>query len=188
LALGQLLGTVAGWTVKYSVTVGEQCFEVDVDHEGLVRVDGRALYVDMEQVGGLPVYSLALDGAGYVLFVEPVQGGYQVEVRGQVYPVEVRVRRPQLGQRQTRASECQGRQVMVEAPLAGRLLSLAVAEGERVAAGQVVAVVESMKMQMALRAPVDGAVRALQGPAQRDVCQGETLVSLVVTEKDGRDD
>jgi biotin carboxyl carrier protein len=188
LALDQLLGAVAGRTVKYSVRVGGRCFEVDVDHEGLVRVDGRALYVDMEQVGGLPVYSVALDGAGYVLFVEPVQGGYQVEVRGQVYPVEVKVRRPQLGQRQTRANQCQGQQVTVEAPLAGRLLSLIVAEGERVAAGQVVAVVESMKMQMALRAPADGAVQAVHGPADRDVCQGELLVSLVVTEKDERGD
>jgi biotin carboxyl carrier protein len=68
------------------------------------------------------------------------------------------------------------------------LLSLAVAEGERVVAGQVVAVVESMKMQMALRAPVAGAVRAVHGPADRDECQGEKLVSLVVTEKDGRGD
>jgi biotin carboxyl carrier protein len=164
--------------MKYRVWVAGQSFEVEVDHERLVWVDGQPLYVELEQVGGLPVYSLALDEAGYVLFVEKGQAGYQVEVQGRVYPVEVELQRPQLGLRPGRCASGGEWCVAICAPLAGRLVSLPVAAGERVGPGQVVAVVESMKMQMELKAPEGGVVEAVHGLAQRDVGQGEALVTL----------
>ncbi len=164
--------------MKYNVTVAGRSFEIEVDHDRLVRVNGRPLYVDLEQVGGLPVYSLALDDEGYVLFVEEGQEHYRVEVQGQVYPVEVELRRPDLGARRV---ECAGGAecLAIRAPLAGRLLALPVAAGDRVEAGQVVAVVESMKMQMEIKAPRAGVVEAVHGPADRDVGQGEALVTIV---------
>jgi oxaloacetate decarboxylase alpha subunit len=166
--------------VKYKVTIGDRSYEIEVDHDRLVRVDGRPLYVDLEQVGGLPVYSLTLDDTGYVLFVEEGQGNYQVEVQGRVFPVEVRLQRPPLARRHTPcAREC-GECLAVTAPLAGRLVSLPAAVGARVETGEVVAVVESMKMQMELKAPENGVVEAVYGPPGRNVSQGESLVSLQI--------
>ena len=76
--------------MKYRVTAGGHVLEIEVEHDRLVRVNGRSLYIDLEQVGGLPVYSLALDDEGYMVFVEEGQDSYRVEVEGQVYPVKVR--------------------------------------------------------------------------------------------------
>jgi biotin carboxyl carrier protein len=166
--------------VKYRVTVAGRSFEIEVDHDRLVRVNGQSLYVDLEQVGGLPVYSLALDDEGYVVFVEEGQQEYRVEVQGQIYPVEVQNQRPRLVPQRV---ECAGdgqECLAVSAPLAGYLVSLPVAVGERVRAGQVLAVVESMKMKMELKAPRSGLVDGLGGPAERDVAQGEVLVTLQV--------
>ncbi len=55
----------------------------------------------------------------------------------------------------------------LRAPMAGKLLRIAVAVGERVSAGQVLAVIEAMKMENALAAPVAGTVTeiAVQAPA-----------------------
>jgi biotin carboxyl carrier protein len=164
--------------VKYKVAVGNRSYEIEVDHDRLVRVDGRPLYVELEQVGGLPVYSLTLDDTGYVLFIEEGQGKYQVEVQGRVYPVEVRLQRPRLTRGRApclrEGEEC----LAVRAPLAGRLVSLPAVAGARVETGEVVAVVESMKMQMQLKALENGVVQAVYGPPGRTVSQGEPLVSL----------
>jgi biotin carboxyl carrier protein len=164
--------------VKYTVTVSGRSFEIEVEHDRLVRVNGQPLYVDLEQVGGLPVYSLALDDEGYVVFVEEGQDAYQVEVQGQVYPVAVQTQRPRLAPRRV---ECAGdgeECLAVSAPLAGYLVSLPVAVGQRVRAGQVLAIIESMKMKMEIKAPQTGVIERVCGPVDRDVIQGEELVRL----------
>jgi biotin carboxyl carrier protein len=163
--------------MKYSVSVSGRTFEIEVDHNRLVRVNGQPFYVDLEQVGGLPVYSLGLEDQGYVVFVEEGQESYQVEVQGQRHPVQVRPQRTRLGPRRaacSAAAKCQ----VVCAPLAGRLAALPAKAGDKVEARQVVAIVESMKMQMELKASVAGVVDAVYGPAGRDVGQGEELVSI----------
>jgi biotin carboxyl carrier protein len=164
--------------MKFQVEVGGRSFEIEVDHDQLVWVDGQPLYVDLEQVGGLPVYSLATDGEGYVLFVEEGQGEYHVEVQGQVYTVQVEERRPRLTRRAATPACGDEECTPVVAPLAGRLLELPVSAGDKVSTGQVVAVVESMKMQMAIKAPRAGLVRQVHAPPERDVDQGEELVLL----------
>ena len=66
----------------------------------------------------------------------------------------------------------------VRAPMHGRLVALAVAEGETVAAGQRLAVLEAMKMEHALTAPRAGRV-ALARPRVGDtVEQGEVVMSV----------
>jgi biotin carboxyl carrier protein len=164
--------------MKYEVSVAGRVFEIEVRHNRLVEADGRPLYVDLEQVGGLPVYSLTLDDNGYVVFVEEGQGQYHVEIQGQVYPVEVASQRPRLEAPEVDCPSGAGECLVVSAPLAGRLIELAVAVGDRVEAGQIVAVVESMKMKMELRASQAGVVQAGPGPPHRDVSQGEKLITI----------
>jgi biotin carboxyl carrier protein len=164
--------------MKFDVTVSGQPFEIEVDHERLVWVNGQPLYVELEQVGGLPVYSLALDDNAHVLFVEKGQSEYSVEVRGQAHSVDVQLHRRQPPRQQTECPEGEAECLTIRVPLAGRLLSLPVQVGAHIQRGQVVAIVESMKMQMELRAPVEGFVAVVHGPPGRDVGQGEELVIL----------
>jgi biotin carboxyl carrier protein len=164
--------------MKYSVSAAGRSFEIEVEPNHLVRVNGLPVYVDLEQVGGLPVYTLALDDAAHVLFVEKGQGEYRVEVRGRTYPVTVQLERQAL---QPPRAECrdgpEGCHV-ITAPLAGNLVALEVAVGDRVEEQQVAAVVESMKMKIELRVPRRGVVEEVRGPAGKAVRQGEELVSL----------
>jgi biotin carboxyl carrier protein len=167
--------------VNYEVTVAGRTYAIEVEHDRLVRVNGQALYVELEQVGGLPVYSLALDKDGYVVFVEEGQGEYRVEVKGQVYPVEVQNQRPHLSVAPIDCPSDGGECLGVRAPLAGHLISLAVKAGDQVEAGQVLAVVESMKMKMELKAPLTGAVEAVHRRPGQDVGQEDELVTLRVS-------
>lgn len=164
--------------MRFTVTVAGRTYEIEVDHDRLVRVNGQPMYVNLEQVGSLPVYTVALDDAAYVVFVEESQGTYRVEVAGSVYPTQVQLLRPTLLPREIGCSQGKNGCMVVTAPLAGRLVSLPVAVGDRVQAGQIVAVVESMKMQMELKASRPGLVSAVHGPPGRDVAQEERLVTL----------
>ncbi len=164
--------------MKYQATVAGQTFEIEVLHSRLVRVNGRSLYVDLDQLGGLPVYSLMLDDAEYLVFVEDGQKDYRVEVQGRIYQVDVENQLPRLASHQFECSSGSGECSVVSTPLAGCLVSLLVEVGECVGAGQVVAVVESMKMQMRLTSPQNGVVEAVHRLPGQDVGQGDSLVTL----------
>jgi len=165
--------------MKYRVTAAGRSLEIEVDHDRLVRVNGQPMYVHLEQVSQLPIYTLALDGAGYVVFVEDGQGQYEVEIDGHLYPVEVQAELPQFSPgRPPCPPGDQACTEVIYAPLAGTLVSLPLGAGRRIEAGQVVAVVESMKMQMELRAPRAGVIQVVAGPPGRSVGQGEELVII----------
>lgn len=170
--------------MKFRTTVAGRTFRIEVDHEQLVWVDGRPIYISLERLGGLPLYALTLGDNGYLLFVERAQETYQVEVQGRTYAVQVVHDLPRLGPRRPADSVEPCRRISVQAPLAGRLLAICVAVGDPVEAGQVVAVLESMKMQMELRAPHGGVVEGVHIAPGTDVIQGATLVSIQ-TGRDG---
>jgi 3-methylcrotonyl-CoA carboxylase alpha subunit len=66
----------------------------------------------------------------------------------------------------------------IRAPMNGRLVKVAVAEGERVEPGQRLAVVEAMKMEHALVAPHAGVVRDLESNVGDQVEMGERLMRV----------
>jgi biotin carboxyl carrier protein len=164
--------------VKYCVTVDGYSFEIEVEHDRLVRVNGHPLYIELEKLGGVPVYSLALEDTGYVVFVEEQQDEYRVEVQGRMYPVRVQNQRPLLSPPEIRCADGDAGRTVISTPLAGHLVAVPVAAGDRVEAGQVVAVVESMKMQMELRSARAGTVDRVHRSPGQDVGQGEKLVTI----------
>ncbi len=164
--------------MKYRVVAAGQSFDIEVDPNHLVRVNGQPAYVELEQVGGLPVYTLALDDAAHVLFVEEGLDEYRVEVRGRTYPVMVQLERKVVRPVQAECADGAEGCREVAAPLAGKLVALEVEVGEWVEEQQVVAVIESMKMKMELRAPWRGIVEEVRGPPGKAVSQGDALVVL----------
>jgi biotin carboxyl carrier protein len=121
---------------------------------------------------------LVAEDQGYVVFVEKGQDQYLIEVQGQVLTVQVKTRRPALAPRRLSCDDEDGNCLAIRAPLPGTLISVPVSIGQEVAPGQTLAIVESMKMQMELRAPQSGVVSRIEGPPGRSVDQGEELVVL----------
>lgn len=70
----------------------------------------------------------------------------------------------------------------VRAPMPGLLIKLLAAEGEAVEQGQVVAIVEAMKMEHSLRAPQSGRVEKISAAVGDTVDAGATIVSIAAEE------
>jgi acetyl-CoA/propionyl-CoA carboxylase biotin carboxyl carrier protein len=68
---------------------------------------------------------------------------------------------------------------LISAPMQGTVARIMVAEGEIVETGQVLAVVEAMKMENPVRAPHAGQVTGLRVGAGETVAQGATLCRVV---------
>ena len=66
----------------------------------------------------------------------------------------------------------------VHAPMHGRVLRLEVAAGDAVTSGQLLLVMEAMKMEHHLHAPMDGTVQSVNASAGMQVSRGQTLVQL----------
>ncbi len=70
----------------------------------------------------------------------------------------------------------------LRAPMPGRVLSLVVSEGDMVARGDLLLILEAMKMEHRITAPADGIVTALRVAQGEQVANGALLVTIQPTE------
>jgi pyruvate carboxylase len=101
----------------------------------------------------------------------------QVTLNGQPRPIDAQDHslEPEVPVRE-RADP--GNDAHVAAPMTG-LVTLTVEEGEKVGAGQQIGAIEAMKMESAIRAPVDGLVYRLAVPSGTNVDPGDLLIVLM---------
>lgn len=99
---------------------------------------------------------------------------YQIWLAGQVYEVEL----AQSGPRRAGADSLHSHENEVKAAMPGTILAVKVSEGDSVELGQVLLVMESMKMELSLESPRSGKVaRLLVQPGQM-VELGRVLLEL----------
>ncbi|HEX8927462.1 MAG TPA: biotin/lipoyl-containing protein, partial [Actinomycetota bacterium] len=102
---------------------------------------------------------------------EPEGPDFTITVDGRAWPVRLYRHRPAAP---TGAAD----QGAVVSPLAGTLTKVAVSAGQRVAEGDLLAVVEAMKMETPLRAPVAATVVAVPSAVGAPVAAGQVVVEL----------
>ena len=170
--------------MKYQVSVEGHIFEIQITADGQLWVDDQPLNVDLESIDGLPLYSLLVDHRSYEVHVETEENGdYQVVVAGSPYKITLEGRPKRL--KDIPKSYPTPGPLEIKAPLPGLLVDMPVAEGERIEEGDVVAVIESMKMHMILRMPQAGVIRSLHAKSGQEVAQGEVLASIEALPPEG---
>ena len=68
--------------------------------------------------------------------------------------------------------------VIIHSPMTGRVIEVLVAEGEEVGAGDVVVVIESMKMENEVICDVNGTVSSVHVEEDQSVSEGDRLVEV----------
>jgi len=69
-------------------------------------------------------------------------------------------------------------QEIVEVPITGKIISVNVKPGDQVQEGDVICILESMKMENPILAPVDGTIDEVGISAEQVVKPGETITVI----------
>jgi biotin carboxyl carrier protein len=69
-------------------------------------------------------------------------------------------------------------QEIVEVPITGKIISVNVKPGDQVREGDVICILESMKMENPILAPVDGTIGKVGVSAEQVVKPGETITVI----------
>ncbi len=167
--------------MRYITTVGDQEYLVEIVDEKHIRLNDQLMEVDFESVSGQPLYSLIIDGKSYEAYVyeREAPGEWEVLLLGRQYPIKVE------DERERRLRSAIGRRVEaggefhLKAPMPGLVVSVPVSEGQQVEKGQVLIILESMKMQNELKAPRRGTVARIRVKPGESVEQKQTLLSVI---------
>jgi biotin carboxyl carrier protein len=164
--------------MKYITTIDNKEFEIEVVDERHIRIGDRLLEVDFESVSGQPVFSLILDGKSYEAFVYQGDEDWEVLIHGQQYQVKVEDEREKRLKASAGGDSMVGGEFHLKAPMPGLVIAILIEEGQEVKKGQVMLILESMKMQNELKAPRDGIMGRVRVKAGESVEQRQTLLSV----------
>ena len=163
--------------MKYVVTVAGKSFEVALNGAD-ISVDGRTVSANLTAVPESPLRELVLDGASRTYAMTHAADGWAVMAGGETHQVQVDDERSIMLGKLTGAGERGGTGGIVKAPMPGLVLRVEVEEGEMVAAGDGLVVLEAMKMENEIKAPVAGRITAVHVEGGQAVDKGMTLVEV----------
>src|SRR5258706_4850318 len=164
--------------MKYITTVEDKQFLVEIIDEKHVSVDGKIYGVDFESVSGQPVYSLIVDGKSHESYVQRGDENWQVLLRGRLYPVTVEDEREKRLRAAAGAGVAESGEYNLKAPMPRLGVAMPRVEGQAVKKGQVLLILESMKMQNELKSPRDGMVNRIKVKTGESVEQKQPLLSV----------
>jgi biotin carboxyl carrier protein len=164
--------------------LGDRSYTIEFTPDGVI-VDGEPFRVTVEGIGGTRVATV--NGRPIRVDVEPAENGASsVNVEGQTFLARLegsdRPRPPRPAATASAVAPGASARAAVKgaitAQMTGRIVRVAVAPGDVVAAGDLLLILEAMKMENEVRAPRDGTVKEVRVAAGDRVGQGDPLVVL----------
>ena len=170
---GQMIGRVVQRERRRAVWLDREEIALDVSREA----DGIAVrFIEADGVRnphrlisswapGKPVWQGTIDGRAVVMQVRPIPNGIRLAHQGFEVAVNVFTESEAACARLMPVGIKADSGKKLLCPMPGLVVSIAVAEGQEVKAGETLAVVEAMKMQNVLRAERDGTVKKIHAAA-----------------------
>lgn len=142
----------------YTLTIDEQTFDVTIG-----SIQGNLAQVTVNEIP----YYVKIDASGQVMAQPAAQASAPVSGGGFATPALPRA-----------VSSAAAGSGAVTAPIPGKILLITVKVGDTVAAGQVLAVIEAMKMENNITSPIDGTVREIAVSKDADVGTGDLIMVI----------
>lgn len=169
----------------YKLTLGDDEREIEVDeHDGTytVTLDGQEYALELERMGESARYSLLLDKKPYDVFAEEGPNAVHIVIGSRTFtittPGPIGGRRTQ-GEGADIDADTEGEEWVLTSPMSGVVQDVMVSPGDEVEKGQVLMVIEAMKMQNDLHARRAGTVKAVYVSIGQRVEQGTKLVVVL---------
>lgn len=167
--------------MKYKIASASKEYDIEIiesDHGLSVRVGKEPaveiLNVDFQTVGKGALYSLLVNRDSYRAIVSKNKNQHAVYMRGHRFEFTVEDERTHLmrsliGNSKTKSDG------EIKAPIPGLVAKVMVKEGDRIAAGQGILILEAMKMENEIKGPHEGVVKKMLVSAGKNVEKGQPL-------------
>ena len=166
------------WAVRIAGAIHRVTATVADSATTLVAYEGREITVEADWRPGSPLFSGTVDGVPVDAQVDRRGIGYLLTHAGVEAPVLVFTpRTAELAALMPEKAPPDMSRFLLS-PMPGLLVSLAVAEGTAVRAGEELAVVEAMKMENILRAQADGVVKTLHAAPGDSLAVDQPIVEF----------
>ena len=165
-------------TTDENIFISAACKDGNVDkgiefllgkgHVSVNKTAGEKAAAPAAQASSTGEYTVKVNGKNYAVKLE----GDKATVNGKSYDVNVKAGI------ETKASSGAGEGEEVKAALPGNVLRIEVSEGDEVAEGDVLLVVEAMKMETEVKSPKAGTVKSIEVAQGDKIVTGQTMVIL----------
>ncbi|QTC90241.1 acetyl-CoA carboxylase biotin carboxylase subunit [Brevundimonas goettingensis] len=188
VAMNEILSDQAGDTSQrtdWIVLIDREPIGVTVGYDDeealtleLVEEDRVLQLSDIDWRPGLAQFRGVLDDEAFTAEVKRVPGGF--EIRSRATKARVRVLSPHHAELFARLPEkvAADTSKLIQSPMPGLVVSIAVEPGQSVKTGETVAIIEAMKMQNIMKAERDGVVKSVGAKAGDPVAADDVLVEF----------
>ena len=163
---------------KYYATIQGIEYVIEVTSETTVTINESPRKIDYQPLKQGSSYSLLVDGKLFEPTVYNEDGGWEIILKGNRYNVQVEDERERLLRLASGGTSLQQGRIILTSPMPGLVIDIPVQEGDQVSEGDVLVILESMKMQNELIAPRAGKITQIQASVNDNVERKETLLIL----------
>jgi len=171
--LGKRLPPPTDWQAK----IGGLLHEVTINGDA-VTVDGEPFDMSLEYTPGDRIIEAEFDGEPLAVRIAPIRSGFKLTTRGASHAVRVLPSHvaPMAAHMIEKVPPDLSRYLIC--PMPGLLVALNVVEGDKVEAGQPLAVVEAMKMENILRAEKAATVKVVNAAVGESLAVDAVILEL----------
>ncbi len=163
--------------VEWTITIDGEVFAVSFGDD-VISVDGKAVDLAMEYTPGDRLVVAEIGSATLPVKVEPTRTGLKMTTRGAIHKVGILPTRIAHLSKHMLEKVPPDLSKFLICPMPGLLVSLSVEAGDKVEAGQPLAVVEAMKMENILRAEKSATVKKVNAKAGESLAVDAVILEL----------
>ncbi len=163
----------------YKALVGSQAFDV-ARHENSFLVGGQEIQWDLQKISE-GYFHILHNGKSYtaeLVKVDHAAKTFHIKINHTIYPVQLKDRFDLLLEQMGMNSGSSGKVNNIKAPMPGLIIDLKVKEGDAVKQGDVLLILEAMKMENIIKSPGDGVVKAMKAKKGDSVEKNQVLIEF----------
>jgi len=153
-------------------------YRIEILSESRVVINGTSHEIDYQTLKQHASCSLLFDGRSFEPNTYQENGGWEILLQGRRFQVIVEDERERRLRKAAGQTSIQKGKFALQAPMPGLVIDIPVKVGDEVKEGQVLLILESMKMQNELIAPRDGKIARIQTKVNDNVERKEALLIL----------
>ena len=172
---GRAIGT--RWVVK----IGENNYPVtirSIDNGYKISFENRRFYITSNWIFGNKLFHCIVNGKAYNVHIDYVEGGFRFNIMGSTVETSVLTPRAAELSKFMKTFEDDTANDEVKTNLTGIVTRVPLTEGDEISKGDLLCVIEAMKMENLVLAPMSGVIKKYNVAVGDTVTKGDKIVLL----------